>query len=393
MPAFLDMIADSGMIRGMLPLLNRTGQSLAPLLIADRMAAAPSKSAWLLRSTISMSLPFLLLSGSVWLLHEQFPWWYSSVFLVVYLIFFGLHGINETCYSTVQGKLIPVQYRGRLGAVASTLGSLVAVVLAWWLLGAWLQRDGSRAFSLIFLFVGSVMILSSTAALFLRETPDQPVTAAVNGRRRHFQEARHRIRRDATLRGLCLTAALFVFSQLLFPHYQRLGMEKPDAAPVLLMSWVVAQHLGAATFSSISGRLADRIGTRAALRFLSSTAALAPLLALALAAFAPVKYFCVAFFWIGSVPVTFRMQVNYALEIVDRSQHPAYISTMTLCMAIPFLLSPLIGAMVQQFGFTIPFVLVSAIVGWASVRTWSMPEPRHPEFQTGWQPDDHQSAV
>ena len=230
------------------------------------------------------------------------------------------------------------------------------------------------------------MLRSSGAALLLQESPDHAEPRHQTIRRRHFHEARQRIRQDSTLRALCLTASLFVFSQLLFPHYQRLGMEKSQATPVLLMVWVIAQHLGAATFSNIAGRLADRVGTRAALRFLSAAASLAPPLALILAEWAPVEYYCVAFFWIGVVPVTFRMQVNYALEIVPRSQHPSYISTMTLCMAIPFLLSPVIGAMVQLFGFTTPFMIVAAIVGMAAWRTWSLPEPRHPDFQTGWKP-------
>ncbi len=386
MPAFLDSIADSGLIRGMLPLLNRTGQSLAPLLVADHIASSPKKSGWLFRSTLCMSLPFLILAGTLHAYSGELPSWYWAVFLAIYLTFFCFHGINETCFSTVTGKLIPVQRRGRLIGESGAIGSLVAVGLAWWLLGSWLQNDGPAAFEKIFLFVGLVMMSSSFATMFLREDPDTGDTLVPRRKRRHFHEAIHRIRQDSTLRGLCLTASMFVFSQLLFPHYQRLGMQLSGATPVLLMVWVIAQHLGAATFSTVSGRMADRLGTRAALRFLTGAACLAPLLALSLAAWAPVSYYCLAFFWIGIVPVTFRMQVSYTLEIVPRSQHPAYISTLTLCMAVPFLLSPLIGAMVQWLGFTFPFVVVALIVGLAARRTWTMPEPRHPEFQTGWKP-------
>ena len=59
MPAFLDSISESGFIRGALPLLNRTGQSLAPLLLAKRLSAAPLKTAWLSRTTFLMGMPFL----------------------------------------------------------------------------------------------------------------------------------------------------------------------------------------------------------------------------------------------------------------------------------------------------------------------------------------------
>ncbi len=376
MPAFMDMIADSGMIRGMLPLLNRCGQSVAPLLLADRIAGARFKSRALRRSTISMSLPFFVLAGSIWLYRSAIPSWFPAVYLLAYAVFFCLHGVNETSYSTVQGKLIPVVWRGRLAAVSNTIGSLVAVCLAWWLLGTWLQVGGPEAFAKIFLFVGSVMFSASLATLLLQERADAAPGPRIR-RRQHFREASGRIRQDAVLRGLCLIAGMFVFSQLLFPHYQRLGLELPGAEPVLLMDWVIAQHLGAAAFSNIAGQMADRLGTRAALRLLTAAAACAPLLALGLAWWAPLKWYCLAFFWIGVIPVTLRMQVNYLLEIVARSEHPSYISTMGLCMALPFLLSPLIGAMVQWFGFTPPFLFVAGIVSVAAFRTWTMPEPRH----------------
>ena len=385
MPAFLDMIADSGAVRGMLPLLNRFGQSLAPLLLSDRMASSQLKTRWLIQSTICMSLPFIFLSVTTWWLSDGLPEWFTWLYLATYTVFFCLHGINEMGFSTVQGKLIPVEWRGRLAGVSSTFGSLLAVTMAWWLLGHWLQQGGAITFAKIFGFVGCVMMSSSIAALMLRETPDDLPHSQTRIRRHHFKEAVSRVRCDATLRGLCIIAMLFVFSQLLFPHYQRLGLSLPNATPILLMNWVVAQHLGAALFSSVSGRLADRAGTRAALRFLTASAAIAPLLALALARWAPPAWFSIAFFWIGLVPVTFRMQVNYALEIVPRSQHPAYISTMTLAMAIPFLLSPLVGAMIHELGFTIPFLMIGGIVGIAAIRTWTMPEPRHPDFVTGWQ--------
>ncbi|MCA9036145.1 MAG: MFS transporter [Planctomycetaceae bacterium] len=382
MPAFLDMIADSGFIRGLLPLLNRFGQSIAPLLRSEQIATSQMKSKLLLRSTISMSLPFICLGSAVWFYREGLPWWFTWFFLAAYTTFFCLHGINETSFSTVQGKLIPVNWRGRLAGASSTLGSLTAVSLAWMLMGRWLQTEDATAYAKIFLFVGLVMFSSSAAILLMKESPDE--TGRPRLRRAHFREAAARVRDDKTLRGLCVIAILFVFSQILFPHYQSLGMKLPNARPVFFMHWVVAQHLGAALFSSISGRMADRFGTRSALRFLTASAAIAPLLALTLARVAPVHWFALTFFWIGLVPVTFRMQVNYTLEIVPRSQHPAYISTMTLAMAIPFLLSPVIGAMVQQLGFTIPFVLVAAIVSVAALKTWTMPEPRHPDFVTGW---------
>ena len=43
-PAFLDSITEAGWVRGMLPPLNRFGQSVAPLLLSDRLSRSSLKS-------------------------------------------------------------------------------------------------------------------------------------------------------------------------------------------------------------------------------------------------------------------------------------------------------------------------------------------------------------
>ncbi|MCA9066512.1 MAG: MFS transporter [Planctomycetaceae bacterium] len=374
-PAFLDTIADSGLARGVLPLINRTAQSVSPLLLSQQISDSRLKSRWLLFSTLLMALPFLVIGGSVFLLPTPLPGWFTSVFFLLYAVFFCFHGVNEISFSTVVGKLIPAERRGRLTALSASCGSFVAVILAWWLMGRWLNDPAGRPFGRIFLFVGSGMLLSVVVLLWLKEEPDSARPARRSGTR-HFRDAYQRIRDDAVLRRLCVFSSLFVFSQILFPHYQRLGLSQSESSVQLLMVWVVAQHIGASVFSWISGHLADRYGNRSALRFLTVAGAAAPILSLALAGWLPVQWYFVTFFWLGLVPVTFRIQSNYALEITDRTRHPAYISTMRLCMAVPFLLSPGVGWLIDRAGFQLPFLMVSAILAAAAAMTWFMYEPR-----------------
>ncbi len=376
MPAFLDTITESGFVRGALPLLNRAGQSLAPLLLADRLTEAPQKSRWLSRTTFLMGIPYLLLGFSVYLSAASLPSWYAIVFLVIYAAFFCLHGINDTTYSTVLGKLIPANYRGRLQASASTIGTGVAITLALLLLSRWLKEPGRAPFQNIFLFVGTTMMLAGLAATMLRESVDETNTPRRRETSQVFRDAWSLLKRDAMLRRLCTIAVLFISSQIIFPHYQWLGLSLPGASQTYLMDWVIAQHVGAAIFSSISGFLADRFGTRAALRLLISAAVFAPLIAIGLAAHGNVNWYWITFLWIGLVPVTLRMQINYAIEIVDRHQHPAYISTLNLCMAVPFFFSPFVGGLVNWFGHAVPFAVVSCAIAVAAMLTWTMKEPR-----------------
>ncbi|MFZ9090828.1 MAG: hypothetical protein ACO3FE_12130, partial [Planctomycetaceae bacterium] len=122
-PAFLDTISGSGALRGLLPLLNRLGQSIAPLLMAPGLRATPVKSIWLGRTTFLMGIPFLFFGASVKISGADLPESYAIVFLLAYVVFFGLHGVNEMSAGTVLGKLIPPARRGRLQAAAAILGT------------------------------------------------------------------------------------------------------------------------------------------------------------------------------------------------------------------------------------------------------------------------------
>jgi predicted MFS family arabinose efflux permease len=376
MPAFLDTISESGLIRGALPLLNRAGQSLAPLLLAQQLARTPLKKLWLSRTTFLMGAPFLFLSACIWLSDAQLPPAFACVFLTAYVVFFCMHGINEMTASTVLGKLIATTQRGRLQAAASAIGTTAAVSLALLLLSRWLQPPGQAPFQQIFCFVGSVMMLAGISSRLLREHPDLTPSSLPQPASTAFRRTWLLLREDPVLRRLCLVAVLFIFSQTIFPHYQSIGLARSGRSRTVLMHWVVAQHIGAACFSAAAGFLADRTGVRSALRLLLPCAACAPLLAAALARYAPPLWYWITFFWIGLVPVTLRMQVNYAIEITARQRHPEYISTLNLCMALPFLASPFIGGLVDWVGHEIPFLAVAVIVATGAVLTWTMSEPR-----------------
>jgi len=266
MPAFLDTISESGLIRGALPLLNRAGQSLAPLLLAQQLSRTPLKKLWLSRTTFLMGAPFLFLSACIWLGNAQLPPAFAFVFLTAYVVFFCMHGINEMTASTVLGKLIAATQRGRLQAAASAIGTTAAVSLALLLLSRWLQPPGQAPFQQIFCFVGSVMMLAGISSRLLREPPDLTATAVPQPASTAFRRTCRLLKDDPVLRRLCLVAVLFIFSQTIFPHYQSIGLARSGRSRTVLMHWVVAQHIGAVCFSAASGFLADRTGVRSALR-------------------------------------------------------------------------------------------------------------------------------
>lgn len=55
MPAVLDAVVDSGLLRGLLPVLNRGGQSVPPLFVSGRLARLPLKKWSLVRTSLAMA--------------------------------------------------------------------------------------------------------------------------------------------------------------------------------------------------------------------------------------------------------------------------------------------------------------------------------------------------
>lgn len=378
MPAFLDTLTGSGFIRGLLPPLNRFCQSFVPLLLSGHLQRARLKSVWLARATLLMGCPFLLIGTIEHFRTGPASSWFAGVFLFAYATFFCLHGTNLATFNTLQGKLIPPNQRGRLMMWVGYLGSPCAVFLAWWLLQKWTMASPPR-FDFIFLFTGCTFVTASFAARLIQETPDPSSTTRREGSVfvERFQAAWDAFRSDRHLRRLCGLSAMFASSQMLFPHYQALGRAIEGYEGRMLMIWVVAQNVSAAVFSWISGWNADRRGTRSSLRVLLFAAIFSPWLALYVNQFAAADWYWITFAWLGTVPVAYRMQLNYVLELTERSQHPIYVSTAVISMALPMLLSPLVGAWIQRTSFLIPFACVSVVVAGAWVVSLLMIEPRH----------------
>lgn len=384
MPAFLDAIAGSAWIRGFLPVLNRFGQSVPPLLFAERLQHMPRKR-WALTITgLLMAVPFLILSplwlGLGWLgVDRSHQWWLPVVFLALYALFFTMTGLNQLAFSTLQGKLIQANRRGRLLTIAGLIGALSAVLCAWFVLPKWLEREGG-GFGLIFAVTAAGFLCSGSITLFVSEPDDNSPERKASPIAMHFQRAWETYRDDRNFRRLAWASMLFMSSMMLFPHYQALGRERLGCEQRDLLGWLIAQNIGTGAFSLLTGTIADRYGNRLCVRVCMFLAGLAPIISLGLA-FGQIpggrETYWLTFLMLGLTPVTVRCLVNYALELVDESGHTRYVSTLTLTMAVPFLFSPLVGWLVDLWGFAAVFLGVTVLLVGGGVTTFSLVEPRH----------------
>jgi hypothetical protein len=377
MPHAADALDSTGLSRSWLPLLNRLGQSVPPVLTARLIKNLPKKQRAFMATTAAMTLCFLGMTG-LWLVpglaaSELSP----LIFLILYGLFFAAMGVNQLAYNTIQGKLIRPTRRGRLLMLADFMGASAAMICAAVLLLRWLHDEGAD-YAAIFGFTTSLFAAASVMSWLLRELPDDHYEPS-RGVRHVFRAAWRTVAEDSNFRRLTIVSALFSTTLVLFPHYQALAKAKLDLGTPWLVWWVVAQNGGTALFSLLTGPLADAYGNRLALRIVTLLIIAGPLAAL-VAIYWPElgkAAFPAVFLFVGLTPVAQKTFNNYTLEITEPEHHPRYLSTLSLCMALPIFASPLISPLITTVGFEKVYLGVVGLLllGW--LLSFGLIEPRN----------------
>ena len=392
MPAVLDAVVDSGLLRGLLPVLNRGGQSVPPLFAAGPLARVSRKKWPLVLTSLASAACFGLLAVAWPALAATRPDLLAVLFLVLYALFSAMNGLNQLVLAALQGKLISPGHRGRAMVVSVAFGSVLAIVAAALLLGPWLaEPDG---FPKIFAATGVFFALAAIAPVFLDEPADTPPSAAVTAGRsggivgslfEHVGEGiaswRQTLRRDRPLLRLCVVAACFSAVLMLFPHYQAFARDRLGSRTASLLTWVIVQNAATGVVSLVAGPLSDRRGTRIVLVWLVALSSLTPLV-VTLLSFVPhgraVEWFWIVYVPLGLNPISLKIFTNYALELAPAAaDHPRYVSIVGAALALPFVISPLVGMGVDWLGFRPVFIVGAAVIAAGAFFALGLPEPRH----------------
>jgi MFS family permease len=386
MPAVLDAVVDSGALRGLLPVLNRGGQSVPPLFAAGSLARMPRKKWALVRTSLAMAACFGILAVAWQPLAERRPDLLALLFLVLYALFSASNGLNQLVVAALQGKLIAPGRRGRAMVVSAVIGSVLAILAAVLLLGPWLEEaDG---FPKIFAATGIFFGLAAIMPLLLDEPADEPGAAplppdsdvAWAGLRSGVHGWRATLRSDRALVRLCLVAGCFSMVLMLFPHYQAFARDRLGSRIGSLLTWVVVQNAATGVVSLVAGPASDRRGTRIVLAWLVALSAMTPLVVTLLSHLpraVAVEWFWIVYAPLGLNPISLRLFTNYALELAPRAaDHPRYVSIVGAALAAPFVLSPLIGLAVDAVGFRPVFVAGAAVIATGAALAIALPEPR-----------------
>ncbi|MFM9195880.1 MAG: MFS transporter, partial [Planctomycetia bacterium] len=180
---------------------------------------------------------------------------------------------------------------------------------------------------------------------------------------------------------LCAVAACFSAVIMLFPHYQAFARDRLGSRTASLLTWVVVQNAATGIVSLVAGPLSDRRGTRIVLIWLVALSSLTPLVVTMLSLLPheqAVEWFWIVYVPLGLNPISLKIFTNYALELAPAAaDHPRYVSIVGAALALPFVVSPLVGLGVDTLGFRPVFVAGAGAIAAGAVVALGLPEPRH----------------
>jgi MFS family permease len=241
---------------------------------------------------------------------------------------------------------------------------------------------------------GGLFALAAVVPILFDELPDGPPRSApaAGGHQPRFREGwlhgfwrgvdawRRTLAGDRALVRLSLVAACFSAVLMLFPHYQAFARDRLGSRIGSLLTWVVVQNAATGAVSLVAGPLSDRRGTRVVLVWLVALSSATPLLVAVLSLLphaTAVEWFWLVYVPLGLNPISLKMFTNYALELAPHAaEHPRYVSIVGAFLAIPFVLSPLVGLAVDAVGFRPVFLAGAAVIAGGAAVAVGLPEPR-----------------
>ena len=379
MPVVLDTCIPSGLLRGFLPVLNRIGTSLFPLLVAPFVSRTKSIRWILAGTTTGLAVCFAVLSVAWSRLATNQPVFLAIMFLCIYGVFSAINGCNQLLVATLQGRLISAGRRGRVLVLSVTSGSVFAIIAALYALGPWLQDP--HGFVKIFAATSFFFFAAATIPFFFKE-PESVLAeecdkTPVSVRQHSFWKL---LSHDNALVRLSIVAASFSAAIILFPHYQAFARERFGVASHSLLTWIIVQNIATGLASLVVGPLADQRGNRVVLIGLLGCCAGTPLFVAGLSMCSlpvGIKWFWLAYVPLGLNPIMLRIISNYALELAPTvSLQPRYVSLVGGALAIPFILSPFIGWGIDVLG-GVPFFIAGAVfIAFGTLIAVGLPEPR-----------------
>jgi MFS family permease len=275
----------------------------------------------------------------------------TVVAIAVFLFFFGfLMGMQGVIFNYVMSKVIPVERRGILVGLRTSLAGLTAACVAY-LGGRYLIEPNvlGNGYSVTFLVAFILTCLGLSMLLFLRE-PEPPVVRSQTSLASRLGELPALLRGDREFTSYILCRALATMGRMAVPFYilhvgdvigiaNDSGRLIPSGATIGILSTAFILANSVSNFAW--GMMADRSGFR--LVFIASLG-LWIASSLWLLAAGSLSGFAVAFVGVGAGMGGFQMSAqNMVLEFGTRSDLPVRIAMANSAQEFVGCLGPLLG--------------------------------------------------
>lgn len=369
LPAYVAALGGSPALVGLTLTVLLGGGAVPELLFSHRVEGSPLKRPFLLVAVFSRAAAWLVLGAATWQLRRSASGLLLGALLLLLAVFAIGGSLGNVAYTDVYGKSVPPGSRGRFYAARQFAGSVVALA-ATFCAGLVLQSHlATLAGSYAVLFTGSglLLLVAGLGFVAVRETPSPRQSRPPLGT--YLRRMGTLWRADPGLRALVLVENLASLHLMLLPFYVVLAVEWLHVPPAMVAVYTMAQIVGGAVSNLLWGHLNDRVGSGAVLSACLALGSLMPVLALALAVFAPGAY-ALIFVVLGAAMNSRTLAYNNVL--VDRSPvelratYTALVGTLTA----PTLLLPLAGgALIALFGFPALFLGIAAALAitWATL--------------------------
>ncbi len=381
LPVLVLGLSDSPFLASLLVSIRYAGQGLPQLIAAAWVSGQPYRKPFYFRAVVPGRL-LLLWPALMLLLGGQPRALTVAAVLIAYLAFWVSEGFSIVPWVDMVGKTIPPARRGFLFAVMHILGGLLGIsagVLVRHLTGA--ATDFPRGYGILFALSLAIITISTSALATLREPPSPPHEERYTTRAL-ILDIPNLLRTHRQYRLLIVLQGLLGFALLPAPLYilfasdwlARFAETGPGAQSLGVGTFLAVQTAGMIVGNAVWGHLADRHGSRLALRLLAVTHALVPLTAIGAAwvlpsapAWAVYVAFLPTFFGFGAVGTgTWLVLTNFLLDISPEHDRPAHIAVANALNLSAVILPMAGGLLLHLLGFHFLF-LVSSLFLWVAV--------------------------
>jgi Na+/melibiose symporter-like transporter len=375
LPLFIDRLAQSTVLVGLVTVLQRLGWILPQLPMAAILGHRPRRLPYLQWGVFFGRLPFLAFVVYLWIYGIRNPGFVLAFMMVGYLSVALGNGIVTVSWQDIIAKSIPGTVRGRFFATMQFATAVGAVGVGF---GVRMMLGPSGpgfplGYTILFTCMAVFLCLSTLGCAITRE-PIRPVLERPQSVRQLIGSARPMLRDHGDFRGLVLIAILGSSMSFTTPFYVVYATRILGVPEQLAGVYIWASVLGGAGFSILWGHLNDRRGPLTVIRAGCAFVIIAPVLAVSI----PLVLRAVGIVALGSLPLlpyVFALvfvvggstngalwmgSMNYLFELCDHRDRPRYIAILNY-LALPGALVPLlIGWLLDYLPYQLVFCFIAS---------------------------------